>query len=447
MKRLMEASMSRLAGFAFALFLFCGVAAPAESAETYDLARAVERALEANFTIEAAQAGALAAEDGVKAARGAFGPALGTSYGWARSQHGKDLTGRVIDNELFTWSVWLRQNVFAGFATLNSYHKALLQEDNARANLDRARLALIATVQENFFLLLQAGENVRSARDSHERLASQLKTTKAFYDVGMKPRLDVLQAEVDVATAENILLQATNDYETRRARLNTLLVIDAGEDVTYTGELDHIPFPLGLEECLAMAYARRPDLRMAGKAVEIAGKDTGLAASGFFPQIGAQGTWSTQGDSWDASGSTARPRNYSSWSVGVTGEWEIWSWGTTYYGTRQAEQNENRLKAEESNLRQEIIFEIQSRLLKLDEAEKRIAVVRKGLEQAREAYRMAGARYQSQVGIFLDVLDAQAKLTAAEVAMTGAQADYMIALSNLYSAIGVENPGLAEYRP
>ncbi|MDL2272345.1 TolC family protein [Desulfovibrio sp. OttesenSCG-928-I05] len=414
----------------------------AAATESYDLSRAVERALEANFTIEAAEAGARAAEEGVKAARGAFGPALGTRYGWQQNQHKKDLNGKAVDDELYTWTVYLKQNVFSGFATLSNYQKAQLQEENAGANRDRARLALIATVQENFLLLLQARENVRSAQDSYDRLASQLKATKAFYDVGMKPRLDVLQAEVDVATAENILLQARNDFETRVARMNTLLVIGPDEAVEYTGELGYIPFGLSFEECLNIAATRRPDLRMAKKSVEIAMKDTQLAESGFYPRINAEGTWSTQGDEWNVSGSAVKPRNFSSWSVGITGEWELFSWGTDYYGSRQAKQNESRLKAEENNLRQEVVYEIKSRLLKLDEAEKRIIVVRKGLEQAKEAYRMAAARYQSQVGIFLDVLDAQAKLTAAEVALTGAQADYMVALSDIYAAIGLENPGL-----
>ena len=55
---------------------------------------------------------------------------------------------------------------------------------------------------------------------------------------------------------------------------------------------------------------------------------------------------------------------------------------------------------------------------------------------------MADARYQTQVGIFIDVLDAQAKLTQAEATLTGAQADYLIAVALLHVAMGEENPAL-----
>ena len=102
----------------------------------------------------------------------------------------------------------------------------------------------------------------------------------------------------------------------------------------------------------------------------------------------------------------------------------------------------NRLQAEENNLRQEVTYDIKSRLLKLAEAAKRIKVSQKGLEQAKEAYRMADALYQAQTGIFSDVLDAQAKLTQAEANLTGAQAEYLITLALIHVAIGEENPAL-----
>lgn len=428
---------------AAALLLLPACSAKAAPAEPFDIKSAVARALEQNFTISAAEEGAMAAESGRLAARGAFGPALGTTYDYERRQHGRAAGGtREQDKDLFTWRVWLRQNVFSGFATLSAYQKSVLEKENAESNVARARLELIGTVQENFLRLLQAAQNTRSAKDSLQRLRSQLKVTTAFYEVGLKPRLDVLQAEVDVATAEDFLLQAINTYETQMSRLNTLLVLPVEADVTYTGSLAYIPFTRSFAACLETAFAKRPDLRMAQKAVGIAEKDVGIAKSDFYPKINAEGGWSTQGDKLGASGSPNLPDNFASWSFGLSGEWTAFSGGTTYHGVRQARRVKNRLTAEEMNLRQEISHDVKSRLLKIAETEKRIKVAQKGLEQAKEAYRMADALYQTQVGIFIDVLDAQAKLTQAEATLTGAQADYLIALAQLHVAMGEENPAL-----
>lgn len=427
----------------FAVFLCGAPTARAGTDASLDMRAAVARALEENFTVIAARDGAMAAESGRKAARGGFGPSLGTTYGYQRRQH-RVAPGatREQDKDLFSWKIWLRQNVFAGFATLNTYQKAALQQESAELGVARARLELIGTVQENFLLLLQAAENTRSAKDSLERLESQLKVTTAFYEVGLKPRLDVLQAEVDVATAENLLLQTINAYETQLSRMNTLLVLPVDARTAYTGSLAYIPFTRTLDECLQTAFARRPDLVMAGKAVAAAGKDVGIAKSDFYPKVNAEGGWATQGDTPAAAGSDNLPARYAEWSFNLTGEWTAFSGGSTYHDMRRAQQTKNRLAAEEMNLRQEISHEVTSRLLKISETAKRIKVAQKGLEQAKEAYRMADALYQAQAGIFIDVLDAQAKLTQAEAALTGAQADYLIALASLHVAMGEENPAL-----
>ena len=431
--------------FAPALLLcLCLIAAPAALAKgrSYSLREAVETALERNFSITAAEEDLKSRQHGRSASISAFGPVLGTGYDYERRQHGATRTGSLQDKELYTWRVFLNQNVFAGFATLADYQQASLREESAREGVRQARLELIRTVQENFFLYLQAKEDVRSAQDALERLQSQLASSQAFYDVGVSPRIDVLQAEVDVSTAESALLVAENAVATQKARLNTLLVLPLDADVDYKGKLDYIPFTRKLDDCLQQAYLRRPDLIMAQKSVQIAEKDVTKAKSAFYPQVSAYGGWGTQGDTPRAAGSDVGRTRYNEWTVGVAAEWPVFEWGKTYFETRQATHQQSRVRAEAENLRQEVGFIIKERTLAMTEAAKRIKVAQKAVEQAKEAYRMSDARYRQQVGTMTDVLDSQAKLSEAEASLAGARADYAIALSSLYAAIGEENPAL-----
>ena len=416
--------------------------AAARAKESYTLQQAVETALERNFTIKAAEAGHKSAQEGTRAARSAFGPVLGTGYDYNRRQHGISPSGSLQDKELFAWRAYLTQNVFAGFATLADYQKAALQEESSRAGIDQARLELIRTVQEHFFTYLKAQRNVISAKDSLERLRSQQSSSQAFYDVGVSPRIDVLQADVDVSTAESALLVAENTVATERARLNTLLLLPIDANVEYKGKLEYMPFLRTLDSCLQQAYRRRPDLIMAEKSVQMAEKDIMKAQSGFYPTISAEGGWGTLGNNALASGSPNAHTRFSEWTVGVYAEWPVFEWGKTYFQTRQATSARSKVRAEADNLRQEVGFMVKERLLAMSEAAKRIKVAQKAVEQATEAYRMASARYRQQVGTMTDVLDAQAKLSMAEASLAGALADYNIAMSSLYAAIGEENPGL-----
>jgi len=414
----------------------------AQAGQSYTLKAAVETALERNFTIKAAEEGYKGAQASTKSRRSAFGPVLGTRYDYDRRQHGVSNAGRAQDKELFTWRVYLSQNVFAGFATLADYQQAALREDSAKQGVRQARLELIRIVQENFFIYLRARQDVVSARDALERLQSQLASSQAFYDVGVSPRIDVLQAEVDVSAAESALLVAENAVQSQKARLNTLLLLPLEADVEYTGQLGYITFARSLDDCLNQAYRLRPDLIMAEKSVQIAEKDITKAKSAFYPQVTASTAWGTAGSDALAAGSPNTKPHYSEWTVNMTAEWQVFEWGKTVYDVRRAGHEKGRVQAEADNLRQEVGFMVKVRILAMDEAAKRIKVAQKGVEQAAEAYRMADARYRQQVGTMTDVLDAQAKLSQAEASLAEARSDYSIALSSLYAAVGEENPAL-----
>lgn len=417
-----------------------GDAAPAGA---LDMAAAVRRALERNPSLGAQEAQSRASEEGRKSARGAFGPKLGMSYS-AVKQERKTSPRRTRPPELgsYSWAVEISQPVFQGFRLLNSYQKAALQADSDKAALRRAELAMTEQVQTEFLSYLRAEENVRSERDSLARLRDQLRITRAFYEVGLRPRLDVLQAEVNVSEAENILIQAENTRDTAQARLNTLLGFTATVPVRYVGRLGHVPFRRSLEQCLEAAYRQRPDLLVAAKAVEMAAKDRRVVQSDYYPQIEAYYNINQTGNTPDLQRRGDEGSRSATWEVGARAVWNVFQWGVTYYADQQAGWVVTRLRHEEEDLKLNVGYDIKSKLLAVREAEKRISVADKGVAQAREAYDAALARYQEQVGTNFDVLDASANLTRAQASLTGARADYLTALAQIYVAMGEYHPDL-----
>lgn len=416
-------------------------------AETISMADAVQRALKDNPTVGAAMASSRAAEEGRKSARGSFGPRLGTSYGVSRVRQelSPKSTIRQPEYGTYTWNIDITQPVFTGFSILSTYQKSALEADRQKAALRSTELGMVELVQTGFLEYLRAVEMVRSEGDALKRLREQLSITRAFYAVGLRPRLDVLQAEVDVSRAENLFIQAENSRDTLQARLNTLLGLEATSNPSYVGALQQVPFKRSLELCLEAAYVQRPDLYMAARAVEIAGKDQKIVQSGYYPQVEAYYNVSKTGNTPGLQESGNYGSRGTRWEVGAQAVWNVFEWGTTYYADQQAGFIVTRVRYEEANLKLEVGYDVKSKLLAVHEAEKRISVAKKGLEQAQEAYNVALARYQAQVGTNFDVLDASSKLTAAEAALTGAKADYLTALSRLYVAMGEMHPDLMAF--
>lgn len=405
----------------------------------FDLTRCVERGLAENPTIKSARFELRGADYSRKSARGDFGPKLSAGYGYTHYDQQPTAKGEPTGSQdQWAFTVNLNQPIFTGFRLLSTYQKAALATEQAQAKLSQAELSLVETIQVNYFLLLKGRMDVKSAQDSVARLKSQLKVTQAFYDVGLQPRLDVLEAEVDLAKAQQELLIAQNEVDTQTARLNTLLGIPLSHKTEYVGELTFEPFTLHLDECLDSAYRHRPDLEIGRKSVEMAKKDVKISASGLYPQLSANWDYSQTGDDPSVQGDTHSARN-SEWAVGANVQWDVFDWGSTYYGYRSAKQGVARVESELANTRLEASYSVKSAFLNLNEASDRIGVARKSVISAKEGYRMAVARYQAQVGTNTEVLDAQSRLTSAEADLSSALADYQTALSNLYVAMGEMN--------
>lgn len=443
---------------------------PAAPGGPLDLEKSVLRGLAANPQMQSARAQILGAEEGRRQALANFGPVGTVSYGYQRTDGkiwspdtqtnlttslanqmtGASLPTQALMNQnqgywqnLYTLQLNVTQPLFTGFKLLSSYQKTALAKEQAEAQLTNTELTLIKAVQRAFLALLKARSDVKSNQDSVARLQSQYKVTQAFYDVGLKPRLDVLQAEAELATAEQNLLKAQNSVLTQTAQLNSLLNLPLSQDTPYVGELSYEPFTMTIEKCLDTAYTTRPDLYIGVKSVQIAEKDAKVAASPLYPQVQAQLGYTRKGDT----PGTDNKRKSSSvvpeaTTVGVTANWQVWDWGSTYFGYSQARDTVKKLQADLAKMRLDVGYEVKTYHLNIQDAAKRISVARTGLEAAQEGYRMAVARYQAQVGTNTDVLDAQSRVSSAEFNLTQALSDYQSALADIYVAMGIKNTAL-----
>jgi outer membrane protein len=83
-----------------------------------------------------------------------------------------------------------------------------------------------------------------------------------------------------------------------------------------------------------------------------------------------------------------------------------------------------------------VALEVRQAYLSLQDAQKRLEVARKGLEQATEALRLARVRFEAGVSPQLEISDAELAFTQAQTNLVNAQFDYLDAYAALLRAIG-----------
>ena len=428
------------AAFACILFLPPSV----KAGESYSMESAVARALQKNPDVESARFTVQAAESARKAARSDFGPTLDANYSYSR--YSKDRPSRYEPN-VTTMTVQASQPLFTGFNLLNSYQKAVLEEEKQALQLESQRLTVTADVQEAFISYLKAEASISSTHRSLERARAQLDMARTAWNIGLRPRLDVLQAETDLAQSEALLIKYENDRNVWLTRLNTLLDLPPDADVDYRGDLDLTPFRRTLEACLRQALEHRPDLLMARKSVEIAFRDLGITKSLFWPQVSAIVGWSTTGSHLDAAGSKYTQKDYSYGEIGLSISWTLFSSGKRVYLTQQAQRQISALEAAVRSSVNNCAYAVRSSLLSTQDAYRSVKVSQRAVASARESYADAKMRYEIQSGSYLDLLTAQSALSDAELAEISSRADCLIALSKLYETMGELHPDLQDNGP
>ena len=415
--------------------------AHAPAAMRLDMEGAVMHALQSNPAVESAEHSVRAAISGRNAARASFGPTVGVTYGYDR--YNKDRASRSERNATSV-TVRLSQPIFTGFQLLNASQKAVLQEEYQRLQLDARRLSIALQTQQAFLSYLKEVESIRSGRRALERAKSQLALSREAWQLGIKPRLDMLQAEVEVARAETSLITHENGRDVWRARLNSLLGIPQAQRVEYQGNLNLHPFGRTLEQCLACALERRPDLLMARKSVEIAARDLGIAQSAFWPQVSAVLGWTSSGSHIGADGGKYSRKDYSYANIGLTLSWTLFSSGKRLHLTRQAKHEVKALEAAVRDAVNNSAYDVRACLLSAQDAYRMVKVAQKAVASARESYNDAKMRYELQSGTYLELLTAQSSLSDAELSEISARADCLGAIARLYEAMGEIHPGLEE---
>ncbi|MDO5483567.1 MAG: TolC family protein [Desulfovibrionaceae bacterium] len=417
----------------------------AAQARTFNMAQAVEQAMQANPGVESKLLMLESAKMNMGVAQSRFWPRLSLVASTSRIEnYGKVETYNSDNLTSDNWSKGLRASwsLFAGFAHLNTLQKSRLNAEVEKARHQLSRLELAANVQLQFLQLLKSREDLKSAREAVSRIETQLKAAEAFVKVGMAPYVNVLQNETELSRARQEVIRVENDIRNAEVQLNKYLGFPPEQPTRYVGKLTDFSSRIDYseEEALKLALRQRPDLIMAQKSVEVARKDMHVAMGRYLPSVDATYDNMSVSKDYDDKRYNGYTRDY--WAAGLQFNWEIFSGGETTFSTLAERKRAQALQKDYEDAMSGARTEVIRSLLDIRAARELIAASRKGVEAARESYEMANKRYMTSIGTITELLDAQLRLTEAENDASQAQMEFQSSRAKFFYYIGRENPGL-----
>jgi len=296
-------------------------------------------------------------------------------------------------------------------------------------------LTLVSDVASDYFTLLQLDLELQITRDTVSTQQDSVKLTSFRLDRGVATKLDVLQAQqvLDTANAQIPDLERQIGQEEDAI---TILIGDYPQGVPRGRPLveETLPpeVPPGL---LSSLLERRPDIREAEQMLIAANAEIGVAKAEFFPQISLTGS---------GGGAFGRSNLFSGmmssqtgiWSYGIQVSQPIFTGGALRGNLRLAEsQHEQALIAYKQAI-QHAFGDVSDALI----AYQKFHEVRVRQEQAvtdlEESVRLSVMRYQGGTATYLEVLDGQRSLFAAELTLAQARGNEYQTLVQLYRALG-----------
>jgi outer membrane protein len=431
----------------FAVLLFRPVSI--QAIQPLTLEDSISIALKNSLVINIAKEGAKGAEARKREAITGFLPKFSTSYSYTRLNEepsfffpgfpplipAGNMVAGTINN--YNWMIEAHQPLFAGGGILANYQASKIAEDAAHVEESAKVQDVVQDVKISYYNILRAERLRDTARQAVEMLNAHRDVAQNFYRVGLIPKNDLLQAEVELANGKQTQVRAQNAVELAKSRLNTVLKRELLSPVEVVDILGYQPFNQSFQECLDIARQHRPELKLSILKAEQAGKMVRAAQSEYFPTVGLVGQYARFGDTPSVSGSEYK--DMESWQVMAVASWNFWEWGKTKFRVDAGRAMANQAIDQGKELNDQVALEIKNAYLLLQEAESQIAVSQKVIDQAEENFRISEARYKERVARSTEVLDAQTLLTRAKSEYANALADYNIAYARLQRAMGVIN--------
>jgi outer membrane protein len=427
------------------LAIFAGVTVWGQaSGQPLTLEESIRIALERNLALNSAVLGVEGSEFRRKEAITNFLPLWTGQYGYTRYDEptAVGFGGAVVrgiatglagtSRDVYNLSTTVQQPLFTGGLNAANYRFAKLGVESSKTSVETTKRDIVLQTRVGYFNIIRAEKFTDVAKQAVKQFEAQLEVTKAFFDVGIVPKNDVLQAEVRLANARQALITAENTLATAKASFNTLLRRDIHTPIEVVDILAYKPFPLGFEAALEEALQQRPELKAAQLNIDQAKENVKVARSGFFPVISLAGNYGRVSDEAGLNGELMDDR----WTIQALATITLWNWGNTLFRVGENKVRVNQAEDSKTQLIESIILEVKDDYLNMQVAEKNVGVAEKSIEQADENLRMNEERYKYQVATQTDVLDAVVLQAQARVNYYGALSDFNVAKAQLERAMG-----------
>ena len=416
---------------------FISALASAQTVQTLSLQEAEQIAIQNHPQIQAATALASAAEAQVREVRASYYPNANGSLTGAEAVDSNRIGAGVLNSpsvfDKYANGFSINQLVTDFGRTHQLAKSSTLHARAQQENVITSRADVLLQVDQSYFGVLRAQALLRVAQQTvSERQLVSNQVTQMAANL-LKSQLDVTFANVDLAQAQLLLIQAQNNLQASYADLTRALGFADQRTYNLIEQVQTPAPPMDLTSLIQQAMMNRPEL--ISQQFEVNSAQTFATAERdlWFPTISAVGAAGLI-PFHTVVNATGLNDQYAAAGFNVN----IPIFNGHSFGALRNEATARAL-AQQQNLRDlqdRIVRDVNKAWLDANSGYQRLSVVQQLVNQATLALNLAQSRYQLGLSSIIELTQAQLNLTQAQIEQVNATYDYQTQLSALNYQIG-----------
>ncbi|MFN6135756.1 MAG: TolC family protein [Bacteroidota bacterium] len=404
---------------------------------------AIEMAIKQNETIAVSRLGVKRAESQVREARGTALPSLNVSAGF---NHNIQLpvfffpnpaTGEISPlrfglTNAYNVTTQIQQILFNN-SVFTAISASKLYSDAAEAQLDAAVAEVVTETKKRYYQAVAASGYATVAEASLTNIIELQRNITALFGEGLVAEFDKIRADVAVANARPMVLQAKSGKYAALAALQTYIGMSLADSIVVSeGGFPAIAETPDAERSITQAVNENLDLRALRHQIDVGTRMVDLSRSDFYPTLAAFGQWQNQGQSESLSGW----QSASSTVVGLSFSMNLFDGLRTSEKVEQAQIDVQSARERLNQVSNLINLQVRTLINQLESARQRSLAQRSTVDQAQRGFEIARVRYREGTGSLLEINDAETSLAQARLNAISALVDYHVTRADFDRATG-----------
>ena len=363
---------------------------------------------------------------------------VGSKIGEAVNHVGQSFVDALRTNtrQMYAVSVMFTQPVYMGGAITAANKMADISESMAANNIEASTQQTLHSIDQAYWTVVSVKHKKRLA-ESYLAVVKKLDDdVKKMIAQGVATRADGLKVDVKVNEAEMSLTQADNGLALSKMLLCQLCGMDVDSDITLADEDSENLAAAGADTTATreMAMENRPELKLLQNSVDMSRQATKVVRAAYLPQVALTGGYLA-----------TNPNVYNGferklsgvWNIGVMVRVPLWNWMEGTYKVRASKIASRMVELEKDDVSEKIELQVSQCQFKVKEANRRLAMATKNVENAEENLRCANVGFKEGVIPTTDVMAAQTAWLQAQSQKIDAEIDVKLSQVNLKKALGV----------